>query len=185
MKNTFIITKEDIREYQYTFIKNNRSNIIYYFFPILIFLIGIAIIVLGFAFSENKLFLYDAIFILIIILEIILYFVKINRIINLEYKRLLQLNNGNECYANYTFNEDEIVLFYESINGTRKLPYNQIVKMVESKNFYVIILQNKLILPVKKNGFIDSTEEDFVNFIKTKGKVKLKNKSESGGLNEF
>lgn len=177
MKNTFVVTKELIKEYQTIFIKHSLFSIVFTIIESFFALVGIVIIIFAAIYSKNELYLYSALIIFLTVLNYILMKVRVKRIVNLDYQRSTLLNNGKDIVASYEFTEENIIIYYEAMNGARKLSYSYLIKTIESKNIFVLIFQNKLVLPVKKDSFIDGNQEDFIKFIKSKCKIKLKNQN--------
>ncbi len=92
-----------------------------------------------------------------------------------EEKRLLILYNEIPESTTF-FNDDHLFSTSETTNGELKLEYNKIIKVKQSKNLYLLILKERLVVMVDKNRFEKGTCEEFEEFIKSKAinaKIKL------------
>lgn len=92
-----------------------------------------------------------------------------------EEKRLLILYNEIPESTTF-FNDDHLFSTSETTNGELKLEYNKIIKVKQSKNLYLLILKERLVVMVDKNRFKKGTCEEFEEFIKSKAvnaKIKL------------
>ena len=49
-----------------------------------------------------------------------------------------------------------------------KLDYKQIKKIVNTKNFIILKINNKSAILVLKNGFVKGNKKDFIEFIENK-----------------
>lgn len=92
-----------------------------------------------------------------------------------EEKRLLILYNEIPESTTY-FNDDHLFSTSETTNGELKIEYNKIIKVKQSRNLYLLILKERLVVMVDKNRFEKGSCEDFEEFIKAKAinaKIKL------------
>lgn len=92
-----------------------------------------------------------------------------------EEKRLLILYNEIPESTTY-FNDDHLFSISETTNGELKLEYNKIIKVKQSRNLYLLILKERLVVMVDKNRFEKGTCKEFEEFIKAKAvnaKIKL------------
>lgn len=90
-------------------------------------------------------------------------------------KRLLLLYNEIPESTTY-FYDDHLLNVSETNNGELKLEYDKIIKVKQSRNLYLLILKERLVVMVDKNRFEKGTCEEFEEFIKTKAvnaKIKL------------
>lgn len=62
-----------------------------------------------------------------------------------------------EAYANYMILSD--------LENKRLVHYDEIDYMTENKNFYFIVFNNNSYVAINKNSFINSTNDEFKNFI--------------------
>ena len=74
------------------------------------------------------------------------------------------------------FYDDCIVSTNSADNSEVKIDYGKIIKVMQSKNLYLLVMKQKLVIMVNKNGFEKGNCEDFEKFIRTKAvnaKIKL------------
>lgn len=177
MKSSFVMTKDLIKEAQKVFMKQSLSNIILNVIETIIALFGVGFIVVAIVDDKVKAFFYAGVLFFFNLLYYLQFKQRLNSSVKLTYERSLFLNNGKEAVANYEFTNNAIIINYVAEGGTRKLPYSSIIKVIETNLLFVLIFENKLILSVKKDSFIDCYNDDFINFISQKCKVKLQAKT--------
>ncbi len=74
------------------------------------------------------------------------------------------------------FYDDHLLSKSETTNGELNLEYKKIIKVKQSRNLYLLILKERLVVMVDKNRFEKGTCEEFEEFIKSKAvnaKIKL------------
>lgn len=99
---------------------------------------------------------------------------KIHLIASKQEKQLLLLYNEPPELTTY-FYDDNIKTINSANNAELKLDYDKIIKLRQTKNLYLLILNEKIVVVVNKNGFEKGTCEEFEKFIISKA-VKAKNK---------
>ncbi len=95
--------------------------------------------------------------------------------ISKDEKRLILLYNEIPESTTY-FYDDHLLSKSETTNGELKLEYKKIIKVKQSRNLYLLILKERLVVMVDKNRFEKGTCEEFEEFIKLKAvnaKIKL------------
>ncbi len=73
------------------------------------------------------------------------------------------------------FYDDRIKTINLTNNAELELEYNKIVKLKQTKNLYLLILNKKLVVMVDKNSFEKGTSDEFEKFIVSKA-INAKNK---------
>ena len=73
------------------------------------------------------------------------------------------------------FYEDNLKTTTPANNAEITIDYDKIIKLKQTKNLYLIILKENLVVMVDKNGFEEGNCEDFEKFIVSKA-TKAKNK---------
>lgn len=166
--NKFKHTKEN-------YIEMNKA---YSFLTRMIFGLFFLIVYLALAFFIYF-YLYNLITAIIIaVIGVILAFypaAKIRIIAHKREKKFLELY-GEIPKGKTLFFEDHLFSVSETDKAELNLDYNKIIKVKQSKNMYLLILKNKLIVFVDKNSFERGTCEEFEKFIKEKAanaKIKL------------
>lgn len=90
-------------------------------------------------------------------------------------KRLVLLYNKIPEVTTF-FNDDNIFSVTEENKGELSISYDKIIKIKQSKNLYLLILKEKLVIMVDKKRFTKGSCEEFEKFIKEKAinaKIKL------------
>lgn len=116
-------------------------------------------------------YLYDLIFAIIIAFAGVIFsiypFARIPFIARKREKQLLELYDTiPECDT--MFYDDCLMSVSITSKEELKLNYSKIKKVKQSKNLYLLILNNKLAVMVDKNHFEKGTCEEFEKFIKEK-----------------
>lgn len=94
-------------------------------------------------------------------------YIRIYIIANKNEKQLLELY-GTIPEAENSFFEDYLLSVSLTNKAELKLDYNKIIKVKQSRNMYLLILNKKLVVMVEKNNFEKGTCEEFEKFIKEK-----------------
>ena len=90
-------------------------------------------------------------------------------------KQLVELF-GELPSAQNMFFEDYLLSVSLADKSELKIEYGKIIKVRQSKNLYLLIMNQKLVIMVDKNRFEKGTSEEFEQFIKTKAvnaKIKI------------
>lgn len=101
--------------------------------------------------------IFVAVFTLVILL--------LNRGGGINYKRMLQANNGQPSYSQTYFCEDAIYSFNESGAAISTLSYNQIIRVAETQNLFVLMLKYNMGIIVPKATLTGGDEVDFTAFL--------------------
>ena len=101
-------------------------------------------------------------------------FIKNNVSEKKRQKQFLALYNETpESITN--FYEDNLKITTPANNAEITIDYDKIIKLKQTKNLYLIILKENLVVMVDKNGFEEGNCEDFEKFIVLKA-INAKNK---------
>ncbi|HEX2937395.1 MAG TPA: YcxB family protein [Ruminiclostridium sp.] len=87
--------------------------------------------------------------------------------VNKMIKRCYELYHA-EVESNLCFFEDYILNVNKQTNGETKTDYNQIIKVSQTKNLYLMNLREQIVILVDKNGFVKGNKDDFKRLIKEK-----------------
>ena len=151
-KNEYTLNKPLITEYVYSVL---CKNIIIYGSILAIFGFTIFIIIKEMAYLG---------LVMSILCLLIIAFCPLIMIRKLE-ESSKQLNNGTIEQTRITFSDNIIM---EEGKVHLEFEYSQIKKIFKTKSFIVLMLKNNSAILVSKEGFINGTKEDFLQFIKDK-----------------
>ena len=155
-----------------------EMNKAYSFVSRLIFQIAVAVI---YGFLAVLLFVYYGNYLsgaVIVLVGVFLFlYPQINARIHAKKreKQLVELF-GELPSAQNMFFEDYLLAISLADKSELKIEYEKIIKVRQSKNLYLLIMNQKLVIMVDKNRFEKGTSEEFEQFIKTKAvnaKIKL------------
>ena len=107
------------------------------------------------------------IYFIFFILEIISY----KKMVNIQFKRDLELNRGKVLEVNTIVTENTIQL-NSSNNENAEISFDKIKKGFQTKNLICLMSEAKLIYTFKKDSFTKGTSDDFIKFIREKS-IKL------------
>lgn len=168
-ENQFICTKDYYKEY-YKYICFKR--------PIMLtinIILSISLIVNILSMIFPKLVVLDAnmaeanIVTVLIILCFQVYVFFRNK--NLAYNRALERNKGNPMEVKLSITEKDINIFTNS-EKYMNIEFTNIEKIIETKNYYILVSKAKLTIALKKDGFIKGTANEFKEFLKQKKLIK-------------
>lgn len=108
-----------------------------------------------------------------LLFNLILFYVLLVIISIVTYKRQRDLINTtyhkDSASLEITFDEDEIIIHNLETKWTNKIYYNQLKRVFETKNLYVIsVWKYNNIIYITKNSFSIWDSKKFVDFIKSK-----------------
>lgn len=166
--NNFKQTKENYIE-----MNKKHSAFSIYFLGALIFIIYLSLALIYYYIS------YDIIISLVLALIGVLFpiypRIRINIIARKREKIFIELYEKTP-EGQTLFFDDHIFSFSETDKAEINIDYKKIKKIKQSKNLYLLILGNKVVIMVDKNRFQKGTCEEFEKFIKEKAvnaKIKL------------
>lgn len=168
-ENQFICTKDYYNEY-YKYICFKR--------PIMLtinIILSISLIVNILSMIFPKLVVLDAntaeanIATVLIILCLQVYVFFRNK--NFAYNRALERNKGNPMEVKLSITEKDINIFTNS-EKDMNIEFTNIGKIIETKNYYILVSKAKLTIALKKDGFIKGTASEFKEFLKQKKPIK-------------
>lgn len=79
---------------------------------------------------------------------------------------------GQDISVTLTFLEEEVKAHNHQQNVDASIPYEEIVKITETRSLYLLVLKRGMALMVQKDGFTFGKAEDFLPFIREKTGVK-------------
>lgn len=101
-----------------------------------------------------------------------------------EYRQLLFENQGNAPHRLTCFEEDHLYTRNLRTDNERTIPYSHFVKLLESRNLLVLILDVDLSLLIDKRSLTGGTSGELVAFLRQKC-PNLKKKVSTGALGRF
>lgn len=169
-ENQFIYTKEYYKEYyQYTCFKRPIMLAINIILSInfIISLLSIMFPQLN-ALDANMAGANITTVLIIICLQIYVYFKSKKR----AYKKSFELNEGKPRILKILINEKGISIFLNSEKNI-SVEFKDMEKIIETKNYYILISKAKSVIALKKDGFIVGNPDEFKQFLR---KQKITNK---------
>ncbi len=76
--------------------------------------------------------------------------------------------HGRDIETVNRFYEDHVLAVNTLNNNSTNIQYTQVLKLIESKNLYIITMEKGLSLMIDKGGFTKGSREDFVQFMNEK-----------------
>ena len=155
MVNKYTNTKEIVKEYQKAWWSNRyRKEIIV---MLVVLLIGIFMLVTQIA-QKNIRIMSLLAFIVLPILYFGMYFYKKQKAFKIEAKRF------KETYKDVKNREIKIrfddVIKVTTNKNTSEVSYDKIKKYIETKNLIVLLLEGDMTIALKKDSFVNGTEEE-------------------------
>lgn len=162
------IEKENYRKILYTttLLRSGKS------IPFLLVIAFIAAVLLTFdksGFNIVKLLVYFIIFLIIATLSIVLKLEKLNKA-TIKSDNIGLFNSENTL----DFYDDQIIIKTKFLEGEVKIPYEYISKVIETKEFYLIYLNNNQASVIRKKDITEIEEKDLRELYKEKLKDKFK-----------
>lgn len=105
--------------------------------------------------------------IIIISLQIYIYFRGKKR----AYKRNIEKGEGKTKTLKILINEKDINIFINSEKDV-SVEFKDIEKIIETQNYYTLISKAKVIIPLKKDGFLKGSSNEFKQFLKNQKLMK-------------
>jgi hypothetical protein len=95
-------------------------------------------------------------------------------ILYLRYKKRLynndiDLNHGQPFEIVCSVSENEIGILNESTGNKNSMELSRIVRVIKTKNYYMLGSKSKMFFVFKKDGFTKGTAEEFEIFLRKKG----------------
>ena len=120
-----------------------------------------------FAIGEQYLFTFGAI--LFVVLLPIFYFRNLKQAAKLYFKRVFESTGANELELEISFNDDKVTIFCVATKGTSFIEYENIARLEETKNMYVVFTKAKQFIAISKNELVGKSErKKFIKFITSK-----------------
>lgn len=107
---------------------------------------------------------------IIICLQIYVYFKSKRH----AYNKRFEINKGKPRTLKILINERDISVLMNSEKNIN-LEFKDIEKIIETKNYYILISKAKSVIALKKDGFIKGNSNEFKQFLR---KQKITNKKE-------
>jgi hypothetical protein len=169
MKNTSIITHEDVKEITIAFYRKQKSTMVCNIMGSFVFLWGLSSLIPGLINNDMKeiVFGVSLIFFLPILLNIIIFLIDNHRVKHF-YKCQLIIPGSQECLVDIELADEIKIILNGKTNGVSSFDYSQVQKIIETKNMFVILLKRKMFLLLKKSGFVDCSCEEFKTFMNKK-----------------
>ena len=101
--------------------------------------------------------------------------IKLHRVAKKREKQIVELY-GSELEGQTLFYDDHLVSTGFNDKSEIKIEYGKIIKVRQSRNLYLLIMKQKLVIMVDKNRFEKGSCEEFEQFIKekaTNAKIRL------------
>lgn len=160
--NITTFTKDVIKESNFLLLRSKkialllRILLILFLISILTFLISDILKTI----SDNYILYTAAVPILLffIIALLLIYYYKIKE------QRLRVLYGGKDIEVSYEFS-NQIVMYDLLKDAKYYFEYGQIVKVIESKNLFVLVIVSDIYLKIDKKGFTHGSWEEFKEFI--------------------
>ena len=155
MVNKYTNTKEIVKEYQKAWWNNRYKKEI--IVMIIVLLIGIFMLVTQIAQKNIKIMSLLA-FIVLPTLYFGMYFYKKQRAFRLEAKRFKETYKDAES-REIKIRFDDVIKVTTNKN-TIDISYGKIKKYVETKNLIVLLIEGDMTITLKKDSFVNGTEEE-------------------------
>jgi hypothetical protein len=143
------LTKEIVAEYQQAFLRNGKfkKTAMIYFIVIGIFTIALFVLPM---FGKYRFFL-----LLPPLLPGILMYQKITGLPKKEYQRYVEANGGEDLQVIYTIDENGILGNSVTMKEHDQISFSfdQMLKIIETSNLYVVFLKTNTVIPLAKEGF--------------------------------
>lgn len=110
----------------------------------------------------------SAFFIMLIFIFISIIPLSIKQNIKIIIKRMQETTNAKECECTTSFGDESLTMTNHSTNGTTNICYDNIKRLVETKNYYALFTKAEQFVLVNKKD-IDQAQkkEEFISFIKS------------------
>lgn len=76
------------------------------------------------------------------------------------------VHGGRDLETDVSFYEEHLIAVNLFTTGKTNIKYVDVLKLLETKDLYIIEMEKKLAILVDKSGFTKGTEENFAEFIK-------------------
>ncbi len=101
------------------------------------------------------------------------YKASVKQMVKMETERIAMLHEGEARTVSIQLNETGIA--YSSTGLDRSIQYADVLRVVQSKNFILLMLKGSTMLPLQKDGFTEGTAEECLAFLAQKiGKSAVK-----------
>lgn len=154
-ENCYVMTEALLREFQAVYLFRRKIS----YFCIGIMGLGWLLALLSIALSWEMDAFTKGFLLLALPVWLLLCWGKIWYTSRLQSQQNRELSNGQDPQLRLTVsNAEEIVLFNPATGGTQYLRFSQVIRVLESKNLYILILKPKLGILFKKDAFIGEAD---------------------------
>ena len=166
-KNEFKITNELVPEYILGHLRCKKMT------PAYVLLFGVlfaaCIFVLAFDVITGSLSVKDWGYAAIPVIFCFVFYANINNDIRRERNKLVSMGEGLKPVT-HIISKDGIEVINSVSPTPKKIPVKQIKKVLMTKNLFILDVGNNMVLPLKKGSFENASDEQFIEFMKTKCK---------------
>ncbi|MDO5027118.1 MAG: hypothetical protein Q4E50_04740 [Tissierellia bacterium] len=99
------------------------------------------------------------------------YFLGTKRLVKVNQQRK-EILFGHKDYVQSEIKDKKCILNSEDMEDRKPIKLSLIRDHYESKNFYFLVFEGRIVVAFAKDGFIKGTFEDFKNYIKTYPRMK-------------
>ena len=163
-ENQYERTKKFHKEiYTYSFFKRPIMLALYIVLSFIFILCILSMLFLDIFQFENAARIVSIIPIVVVVM-IVRYF----RVIDISYKRDLELNNGEPAKIIMTLTNEGIETCRANTESKNHISFQCIMKIITTHNYYLLLTEAKHYIVFKKDGFCKGTPDEFLSFIKGK-----------------
>lgn len=163
MVNKYTNTKEIVKEYQKAWWNNRYKKEIIVMCGVLI--IGIIMLVTQ-VMQKNVRIMSLVAFIVLPIMYFGMYFYKKKRAFKIEQERF------DKVYKNVKNREIKIrfddIIKVTTNKKTTEVAYEKVKRYIDTKNLIILLVEGDMTIALKKDSFINGTEEEFKNMLDSK-----------------
>lgn len=158
-ENKYICTKETLKEIYSAWILKSPKAIAFY----IVAFLGLAVSAIDYIwFGTLNIFFPIAVLVLLLA-----FYGGYRKSVNSNFDRMTEASSGRPV-ENRALITETAAIFENSAGAHTELPLNRVAKLIETRNYFLILSDVKLMYSVKKDSFEKGTAEDFKAFIKSK-----------------
>lgn len=160
-ENKYKCTEDVYKEiYKYIYCHNKITYVIIGFYVLLLFLTNYVSLTNGTGFN------YKSLLSLLLIFFFLFFYSRVAA--KRRYKNDLSANKWIPTITTFMVREDAIVVKHSN-SSAQPIPYSDFKKVANTKNFFILITNERLALYFKKDSFTKGSAEEFETFLKQKG----------------
>lgn len=84
------------------------------------------------------------------------------------HRKNREIHNGKDVVTVNNFYDDHVLAINALTKNKTNIKYEDVLKLLETRDTYIMEMERGLVLIMDKNGFKKGTKEDFVEFLKEK-----------------